>query len=131
MSLVSLTFGDKRNCFSVLPQIQVTRPSDCIKIDPSIENKVEVLKSCFFYKHNEPYIVANITSGIVAEKMFGEVNGKTFEVTELNSKYGDAGIAKQGMTIGICVKGLENEIIQKGAVILFRQCQEQPPLGVQ
>jgi GTPase len=81
------------------------------------------VKSCFFYKHNEPYIVGNIVSGVIAEKMTGEINGKSFEVIELNSKYGDAGIAKKGMTVGICVKGLENESIQKGAVIVFKPCE--------
>ena len=119
MSLISLTFGEKRNSFSIEPQIQVTRPADCIKIVPGVENKAEVVKSCFFYQHNEPYIVANIVSGVVSEKMKGTLNGKSFEIIELNSKYGNAGIAKKGMTIGLMVKGLENETIQKGTTIVF------------
>ena len=125
MSLVSLTFGERRNNFAWAPHIQVMRPSDNIKADPCVENKIEVLKSCFFYKHDEPYIVGNIISGVVSDKMRGVVNGKCFEIEELNSKYGDAGIAKQGMTIGIMARGLKNEEIQKGAVIVF-QAGEQP-----
>ena len=119
MSLISLTFGERRNSFSIAPQIQVTRPADCIKIIPGVENRVEVVKSCFFYQHNEPYIVANIVSGVVSEKMKGTLNGKSFEILELNSKYGNAGMAKKGMTIGLMVKGLENETIEKGATIVF------------
>lgn len=119
MSLISLTFGEKRNSFSWQPEIQVIRPADCIKIVPGVENKAEVVKSCFFYQHNEPYIVANIVSGVVSEKMRGTLNGKSFEIVELNSKYGNAGIAKKGMTIGLMVKGLENETIQKGTTIVF------------
>lgn len=125
MSLVSLTFGEKRNSFSVAPCIQVTRPADCIKVDPNIENKMEVVKSCFFFKHNEPYIVGNIVSGVVSEKMRGTVNGKSFDIIELDSKYGDAGIAKKGMTIGLSVKGLTNENIDKGTVIVFEVSEQQ------
>lgn len=124
MSLVSLTFGEKRNSFSVSAAIQVTRPADCIKIDPNIENRLEVVKSCYFFKNNEPYIVGNIVSGAVAERMRGTVNGKSFEVIELDSKYGDAGIAKKGMTVGLSVKGLENETIEKGTSILFTACEQ-------
>lgn len=119
MGLVSLTFGERRNSFSVSAAIQVIRPADYIKIDPAVENRVEVVKSCFFFKHNEPYIVGNIVSGAVAEGMQGTVNGKTFEIIELDSKYGNAGIAKKGMSVGLSVRGLENEIIEKGATIVF------------
>jgi hypothetical protein len=63
--------------------------------------------------------VANIVSGVVSEKMRGLLNGKSFEIMELNSKYGNAGIAKKGMTIGLMVKGLENETIEKGTTIVF------------
>jgi hypothetical protein len=131
MSLISLTFGEKRNNFSVAPCIQVVRPADCIKIEPGVENKVEVVKSCFFFKNNEPYIVGNIVSGVVSEKMRGTVNGKSFEVIELDSKYGSAGIAKKGMTIGLSVKGLEHEIIEKGAMICFETSQPTPEQIVQ
>jgi hypothetical protein len=125
MSLISLTFGDRKNNFSCGPEIQVTRPSDCIKAIPGVENRVEVVKSCFFYKQNEPYIVANIVSGVVSEKMTGSLNGKSFEIVELNSKYGNAGIAKKGMTIGLMVKGLENEAIPKGTTISFEAGRQQ------
>lgn len=125
MSLISLTFGEKRNSLSWQPEIQVIRPADCIKIIPGVENKAEVVKSCFFYQQNEPYIVANIVSGVVSEKMKGKLNGKSFEIVELNSKYGNAGIAKKGMTIGLMVKGLENETIQKGTTIVFETSMQQ------
>ncbi len=125
MSLVSLTFGEKRNNFTNTGiAIQIIRPSDCIKIDPNAENKIEVVKCCFFFKTNEPYIVGNIISGAVCERMRGTVNGKEFEIIELDSKYGDAGKAKKGMSIGLTVKGLENEIIEKGTVIDFKLLEQ-------
>ncbi len=124
MGLVSLTFGEKRNSFSVASAIQVIRPADCIKIDPAIENRLEVVKSCFFFKHNEPYIVGNIVSGAVAQGMQGTVNGKSFEIIELDSKYGSAGIAKKGMSVGLSVKGLENEIIERGTEIVFSPSEQ-------
>jgi len=124
LSLVSLTFGERRNNFSRYSEIEVLTPADCIKIDPNVENRLEVVKSCFFFKHNEPYIVGNIVSGVVAENMRGKLNGKEFEIVEVNSKYGCIG--KKGMTIGLMVKGLTNEQIAKGATITF-----EPLNGVQ
>lgn len=121
MSLISLTFGDRKNNFSVSPEIQVTRPSDSIKVDPSVENKFEVVKSSFFFQQNEPYIVGNIVSGVVAQGMRGKVNGRNFEIVELDSKYGSAGIAKEGMSVGISVNGLGSELIGKGTIIVFEQ----------
>ena len=125
MSLISLTFGEKRNCFSVAPQVQVTRPADCIKIEEGVENRIEVVKSCFFFKQNEPYIVGKNVSGAVAERMRGTINGKCFEIIDLDSKYGNAGIAKEGMVIGLSVRGLENETIEKGAFITFKTEEQQ------
>ncbi|MFH1664230.1 MAG: hypothetical protein ABH986_05520 [archaeon] len=121
MSLISLTFGNKKNSFSVSSAIQIVRPADCLVSKAGIENTVRVVKSCFFFKQKEPYIVANIVSGIVSEKMCGTVNGRNFEIVELESKYGDAGIAKKGMTIGLMVKGLENEVIESGSTISFEE----------
>lgn len=121
VSLVSLTFGERRNNFTNTGiAIQVIRPADCIKIDPNAENKIEVVKSCIFFQKTEPYIVGNVVSGAICEQMRGTVNGKEFEIIELDSKYGAAGKAKKGMTVGLTVKGLEREEIQKGTVIEFK-----------
>ncbi len=121
MSLTALTFGNKKNSFSVSSAIQITRPSDFIVSNSNEENSAKVIKSCFFFQQVEPYILANVVSGVVSEKMYGTINGKKFEIVELESKYGDAGIAKKGMTIGLIVKGLEHETIESGTTILFEE----------
>ncbi|MBU2476759.1 hypothetical protein KKG83_04775 [Candidatus Micrarchaeota archaeon] len=121
MSLTALTFGKKKNSFSASAVIQITRPSDLIVSHSNEENSAKVIKSCFFFQQNEPYILANVVSGVVSEKMYGVIDGKKFEIVELESKYGYEGIAKKGMTIGLIVKGLEREIIESGTTILFEE----------
>lgn len=122
MSLVSLTFGSGKSQFSVRPAIAVLNPWDKIKVDPSIENKVEVKKVCQFLGCEEVYIVGQITSGVVTDRMKGHNKDFTFEIVELESKY--RGVAKQGMTVGLLVKGISKEAVCRGDTLTFSVNQE-------
>lgn len=119
MSLVSLTFGSNRQQMSVGKTVEVIRPWDSIRIDPAVENRLEVKKVSTFLNFDFPYIIGEILQGAVCEGMKGTCNGIEFTVEEVNSKYGS--IAKAGMTIGIVVKGISKEQINAGEVITLMQ----------
>ncbi|MBN2067899.1 MAG: hypothetical protein JW744_05515 [Candidatus Diapherotrites archaeon] len=114
MSLFTLTFGSGREK-PVYSEIEVVRPSDSIRVDPSKENKVEVKKACTFFKCPGVYIVGEVVSGVVKENMVGSCNGKQFEIEEVEGKFGNAG--KEGMNIGMSVSGISLEDLKKGDVI--------------
>lgn len=117
MSLVSLTFGTGKSEFSVKPAISVINPWDRIKVDPNVENKVEIKKVCQFLGCEEVYIVGQITSGVVSDQMNGLIKGSMFEIVELESKY--RGVAKQGMTVGLLVKGVSKDQFCRGDTLTF------------
>ena len=117
MSLVSLTFGAGKSEFSVKPAIAIINPWDKLRVDPTIENKVEVKKVCQFLGCDEVYIVGQITSGVLCEQMKGCVKGNNFDIVELESKY--KGMAKQGMTVGLLVKGIAKETVCRGDTLTF------------
>lgn len=123
MSLTSLTFGKENGGFSsamsVEPAIQITSPQDLISINPAVENKVEIKKACQFLGHSDIYLVAQIMSGVVSHKMKGYVEGRSFDIVELESKLGSR-IAKEGMTIGLTIRGVPREAFDKGKVVSFR-----------
>ena len=123
MSLVSLTFGSGKSQFSVKPAIAVINPWDKIKVDPTVENKVEVKKVCQFLGCEEVYVVGQITSGVVTGQMKGSSRDKTFEIVELESKYGH-NVAKQGMTVGLLIKGIPKELVCRGDTLVFSICQQ-------
>ncbi len=123
MSLVSLTFGKENSQRTVSsmaekPQMQVTSPADLISINPLVENKVEIKKSCQFLGHSDVYLVCQIVSGVISSRMKGQLEGQSFEIVELESKYGNR-IAKQGMTIGLTVRGLPKEFFERGKIVSF------------
>jgi hypothetical protein len=101
------------------PAIQITSPEDLISVNPAIENKVEIKKACQFLGHSDVYLVAQIMSGVVSHKMKGVVDGRSFDIVELESKLGSR-IAKEGMTIGLTIRGLPREAFDKGKVVSFR-----------
>ena len=119
MSLISLTFGNGKNKFSVTHAIEVIQPWHNIKARDGVENRLIVKKICSFYKLSEKYIVGEIVSGVVGEGMVGKINGKEFKILELNCKLKDAPIAKTGMTIGILVEGIEETDAPKESAIVF------------
>ena len=118
MSLVSLTFGAGKSEFSVKAPIQVLTPEDQIHVQPGVENKAQVKKACQFLGQTDVYLVAQVVSGVVASSMKGEINGRGFEIVELESKYGKR-IAKTGMTIGLTVRGISKDAFSQGAHPLF------------
>jgi GTPase len=121
MSLVSLTFGEGRNK-PVLSQIQITRPEDHIKVEEGAEPIVEVQRVSTFLGFEGVYIIGKVTSGIVSPKMLGIAeDGQTFRVTEIESKYPNCAVGKEGMTIGISAEGIERLEIEKGSTITFKR----------
>ena len=119
MGLVSLTFGEGRNNFSIKPHIEVIRPEDVIEYDATAEPTFEVVKVSTFYGSDEVYLVGKVVSGKIEPKMKGRVGEKTFMVEEINSKYPKCTYAKQGMTVGMSTAGLRKEEVQTGSVIAF------------
>ncbi|MFH1256639.1 MAG: hypothetical protein V1494_05090 [Candidatus Diapherotrites archaeon] len=120
MGLVSLTFGEGRNSFSVAPQISIIQPMDGLRVDPNIENKLEVKKVCQFLGHDDLYIVGEVKSGVVGETMCSKIGDNTLEIVELECKFRGARKAKPGMMIGITCKGAPREAIDKGLVLEFQ-----------
>ncbi|MBI4043329.1 MAG: hypothetical protein HY393_00795 [Candidatus Diapherotrites archaeon] len=119
MGLVSLTFGEGRNSFSVKPYIEVIRPEDVIEYDATSEPKFEVVKVSTFYGSDEVYLVGKVIAGKIEPRMQGCIGEKTFRVEEINSKYPKCTYAKQGMTVGMSTQGLCKDDIQPGTVISF------------
>ena len=121
MSLVSLTFGNGREKMSVASHIQVIhRPEDNIKADRGAVPAFEVQKVSTFLGFNGIYLIGKVTKGIIAPAMIGKVtNGKTFRVTEIESKYPNCEVGKQGMTVGLSIEGVEKEDIDRGHVLTF------------
>ncbi|MBU0635575.1 hypothetical protein KKE06_00955 [Candidatus Micrarchaeota archaeon] len=123
MSLISLTFGNSRSetvSEVISPNLEVITPEDQIQAMPGIENRVEVKKACQFVGHSDVYIVGQIVSGVVSNQMKGSLAGNSFQIVELESKYGHR-IAKEGMTVGITVRGIPKESLKTGHVITFTQ----------
>ncbi len=120
MSLVSLTFGDGRNRMSVPSQLTITRPQDHIKVPQGAEPKLEIQKVSTFLGFNGVYIIGKVTSGAISQEMCGiATNGKKFKITEIESKYPNCNLFKQGMTIGMSVEGIDKEDVDKGEMVRF------------
>lgn len=122
MSLVSLTFGEGRNKMSVQSELQVlSRPVDHIKVSPGAEPKLEVQKVSTFLGFDGVYIIGKVTSGVVSASMMGiSTSGKTFKISEIESKYPNCAVGKQGMTVGISAHGVSKDDITQGSVIIFQ-----------
>jgi translation elongation factor EF-1alpha len=121
MSLVSLTFGEGRNKMSVSSELQVlSRPEDHIKVLPGSEPRLEVQKVSTFLGFDGVYIIGKVTSGVVAPNMKGTIQtGKKFSISEIESKYPNCAVGKQGMTIGISAHGVSKDEILQGSTIIF------------
>ena len=115
MSLISLTFGNGRSKMSVAATASsgiqiISRPEDHIRVEPGKEPKLEVQKISTFLGFNGVYIIGKVKSGVIAPRMMGiSPSGKTFRVTEIESKYPNCAVAKQGMTVGLSVEGVDKE----------------------
>ena len=119
MSLISLTFGNKKTPFSRFESISITTPLDKIKINPLEENKVKVRKVCQFLGDSNLYLVCEVVAGAVCERMKANHCGNTLEIVEIDSKYPGAKAAKKGMTVGISVSGVSREDVKAGELVSF------------
>lgn len=124
MSLAALTFGAGKQSFSVPTMMHVFYPKDSIKLDPKVENKLQVIKVSSFYNTDDIYVVAQVISGVVKDNMSFSLNGKKILVPEIESKL--KGVAKQGMNVGFSLQGIAVEEIAKGSVL--EMCPEQGTL---
>ncbi len=107
---------------SVQSELQVlSRPVDHIKVAPGAEPKLEVQKVSTFLGFDGVYIIGKVTSGIVSSAMLGvSTSGKKFKISEIESKYPNCAVGKQGMTIGISAHGVGKEDIAQGSTIYFQ-----------
>ena len=121
MSLVTLTFGHEKaaNAFTSNPHIGVHRPMDDLHIDPAVENKARVRKIAQFLGDDEVYLICEIVSGVVAEKMHADCHAHKLCISELECKYPGSKIAKKGMTVGISVSGIAKADVKEGETITF------------
>lgn len=88
----------------------ISRPEDHIRVEPGKEPKLEVQKISTFLGFNGVYIIGKVKSGVISPRMMGiTTSGKTFRVTEIESKYPNCAVAKQGMTVGLSVEGVDKE----------------------
>lgn len=124
MSLVSLTFGAGKQSFSVPTMMHVFYPKDSIQVKPGVANKLQILKVSTFYNSPEVYIVGQVISGVLKDKMVFDFNGRKVFVSEIDSKL--KGVAKEGMTIGFSLLGISPGEFTKGSVLEFSFEQESP-----
>ncbi len=91
----------------------ISRPEDRIRVSPGSEPKLEVQKVSTFLGFSGVYIIGKVTSGAIGPAMMGvSSNGKVFRVTEIETKYPNCTVAKQGMTVGLSVEGIDkNDIL--------------------
>lgn len=106
---------------SVASEVQViSRPEDRIRVSPGSEPKLEIQKISTFLGFNGVYIIGKVTSGVIGPAMMGvSTNGKIFRVTEIETKYPNCTVAKQGMTVGLSVEGIDKDDIQDIKEITF------------
>lgn len=121
MSLVSLTFGNKRQSFST-DLISISTPVDNLKINPDEANTVKVKKVCQFLGDKNIYMVCEVVSGVICEQMVGNYEGNAVRILELDSKY-PTKIAGKGMHAGLTVTGIRKCDVNKGDEINFALAQ--------
>lgn len=122
MSLISLTFGEKKQSFST-DLISISTPLDRMEVDPNEANSVKVKKVCQFFGDSTLYLICEVVSGAITEQMVGKCEGKFLEIKEIDSKYPRSKIAKKGMTVGLSVSGVRKSDINKDYIINFTIAQ--------
>lgn len=118
MSLISLTFGEKKQSFST-DLISISTPLDRMEVDPNEANSVKVKKVCQFFGDSDLYLVCKVVSGAITEQMIGKCEGKSLEIKKIDSKYPRSKIAKKGMTVGLSVSGVQKSDVNKDYIINF------------
>ncbi len=123
MSLISLTFGDKKNSHRDYSQHNsISTPGSRLsqKIEQTCFAHGEgiIKKTCQFYAQDDVFALIEVTNGLVAENMLAFVDNKPIQMVELESKYGNN--AKKGMVVGITFKGITENELEKGKTISFK-----------
>ncbi|MAG18262.1 MAG: hypothetical protein CL944_02190 [Candidatus Diapherotrites archaeon] len=121
MSLVTLTFGNK--AANASPHVFISTPEERIiqKLNHSGTAKGEAIikKACRFYSEENVYVVAEVTEGFLSNNMTAFYNGKTLDILDVESKYGHS--AKKGMTVGLTLRGISEEELEKDSVLSFEK----------
>lgn len=97
----------------------ISRPEDRIRVQDGAEPKLQVQKVSTFLGFDGVYIIGKVTSGCISTDMVGQTNGRRFTISEIESKYPNCQVAKEGMTIGISAHGIGKEDIQEGVEVNF------------
>ena len=122
MSLITLTFGDRGNCYSETPHTLISTPETAIANKAqSIGAKAQAIirKTCNFYSQKDIYVIAEVINGFIGQDMQATLNGKRMELLEIESKFGHS--AKKGMTVGLTLKGISKEELKTGETIFFEK----------
>ena len=122
MSLITLTFGDRGNCYSETPHTLISTPETAMANKAkSIGARAQAIirKTCNFYSQNDIYVIAEVINGFIGQDMQATLNGKTMELLEIESKFGHS--AKKGMTVGLTLKGISKEELKTGETIFFEK----------
>ena len=97
----------------------VENPWDSIRIDPNKENKLQVQRVSSFYGEPDVIIIGKVVSGVITDKMKLKFGEQEVPILKMDSKYRTMG--KEGMTIGITVRGVYKDDFQKDSCITFVQ----------
>ena len=121
MSLVTLTFGSKRNDFSGSSHVMISSPETRMNqgmAKSGVKGKLLVKKACRFYSHDNIFVVAEVADGFIAEKMTAQMDDRKIQIVEVESKYGHN--AKKGMSVGVFLSGIDETELQAGSVLDFQ-----------
>jgi hypothetical protein len=122
MSLVTLTFGEKRSSFISTPHAVVSTPEARLRQSASREGtkgKAVIKKACRFFSQEDVYVLAQVDEGFVSDEMKAFYNGSRLQVIDVESKLGQC--AKQGMSVGLTFRGVNEFDFMPGSIINFEK----------
>lgn len=120
MSLVTLTFGSKRNDFDASGVVSTPsgRIAQTMGKTPFSSGKLVVRKACRFYSHDNIFVVAEVADGFIAENMIGNFKDREIKIVDLESKHGHN--AKKGMPVGVFLSNVDETELSEGMELDFR-----------
>jgi len=124
MSLISLTFGERKMSEIKSPHITISTPESRLKETFSkmqfVEGKAEIKKTCTFYAQEEVFALLQVTEGLIGENMKAYYDGRKLQILGIESKYGS--YARKGMTVGVTLRGITKDELEQGKLISFKTC---------
>jgi hypothetical protein len=118
MSLVSFTFGNNATDVHNNPHLWIETPADrAVKNFGPLECEARVDKVCKFFGGEGIYAIVKVSSGCITSGLRAELGEKVCIVTDVESRYGNA--AKEGMSCGITLSGIDVGDIKAGETIKF------------